>query len=317
MTTDATIILQNLLCIRESEGGSQPYIWPVLLRIDDTTLIRQPPDPVDVNGPALADARVVLKDEMREGDTAAIPFPLSTLGFSFENGLVTRQLLLVVALFEKDDTPEDAVWAGCKAFTGELDAALTEKLPELQLAVAQSQNGNPGPLNQLIQEMQERVKASVVKAIWDALPWWKKAEVVVNRAVLDDFMGFNYKYFPVPTRSTFSLSFSTAGTDAFRLDGMLDVRERAVDLCQAEVDAVNAAQKVVDGIRGQLDLLKVQLHHATPQQKASLVVAIEMLSQDLAAAHAALEEALQELVDCRDHWTKRSTGYTRVTEALT
>jgi hypothetical protein len=40
MTQDAIITLDTLHCVREDDRneGSEPYIWPVLIKIDDLTL---------------------------------------------------------------------------------------------------------------------------------------------------------------------------------------------------------------------------------------------------------------------------------------
>lgn len=108
MATDAIVILERLRCIRESDvaGGSEPYIWPALLWIDDSTLSE--PIPVGVTAPALGNARVVIKNDMRAGQTADIPLSVGMLRVRFEDGLSIRRLILVVALWEEDETPEAA-----------------------------------------------------------------------------------------------------------------------------------------------------------------------------------------------------------------
>ena len=72
MATDAIIVLERLQCVRESDGTghSEPYIWPTLLWIDDTTLTT--PELVGVTAPALGNARVVIKSDMRAGETGDI-----------------------------------------------------------------------------------------------------------------------------------------------------------------------------------------------------------------------------------------------------
>jgi hypothetical protein len=66
MPTDVTITLNRLNCLRESEGGSEPYIWPVLLWIDDMTV--QTSDLVGVTTSLiLGNARTVLKSGMKAG----------------------------------------------------------------------------------------------------------------------------------------------------------------------------------------------------------------------------------------------------------
>ena len=303
MALDVTIILQNAHCLRESEGGSEPYIWPVLLWIDDTTLGSQ--DLVGVTGPVLGDARVVLRDDMSAGQAAQIPFPLGTLGVRFEDSLALRYVLLVVALFEKDETPEAAMWAGCQAFSSELRAAIAERLSYLLGAI---RSGNEDELDQLITEIKTQVRQHTESVTWNALTGWQKTRVVAGTLDLDDFIGADY-YFSGPSHTILNLSLKTeSSSDEYTIDGMLEIRPtgETVDLCQAQVDRVKATKTVVDGIEGPLNVLKAELQHAAPAQKASIVAQITQLNQDLTIAMTALDEARQALQTCRDHWTKLS-----------
>lgn len=124
MATDAIITLERLRCIRESDasGHSEPYIWPALLWIDDNTIAT--PELVGVTAPALGNARVVIKNDMSAGQTADIPTSVGMLRVRFEDGLTIRRPILVVALWEEDETPEAAMRAGFQAFSTELRAAV-------------------------------------------------------------------------------------------------------------------------------------------------------------------------------------------------
>ena len=124
MATDAIVVLQTLQCITLSDsGGRAPYIWPVLLWIDDNTL--KTPDLVGMTAGLCG---VVIANGMRAGDTTDIPYPVSTLAVRFEDHLSVRRLILVVALWEKHDTPDPAMFAGCGAFSSELRAAVADNL---------------------------------------------------------------------------------------------------------------------------------------------------------------------------------------------
>ena len=103
MAIDALIVLESLSCIRliNQEQRTEPYIWPALIRIDDNTL--NTPALVAITGPILGDARVVIKDSMRAGETASIPGSVGILRTRFEDHLTHRFLILVVALFEEDE----------------------------------------------------------------------------------------------------------------------------------------------------------------------------------------------------------------------
>ena len=111
MATDAIIVLERLRCNRESDrsGGSEPYIWPVLIWIDDDTLATQAL--VGVRSPVQIYARVVIRNGMRAGQVADIPGSVGTLSVRLDDNQSVRQLILAVALWENDATPESAMTA--------------------------------------------------------------------------------------------------------------------------------------------------------------------------------------------------------------
>jgi hypothetical protein len=116
-----------------------------------------------------------------------------------------RQVLLVVALLENDETPEAAMWAGCKAFSSELRAAIADNLLALSKAINE---GDDAGLKQLIKAIKERVGNRVSSATWDALTGWQKVRVVIGTLDLDGLIGVDY-YFSEPGSANFKLSFSS------------------------------------------------------------------------------------------------------------
>jgi hypothetical protein len=165
MATDAIITLERLLCTRESDGTghSEPYVWPVLLFVDDNTLNTS--NLVGVTAPALGNARVVIKSDMRAGQTADIPTSVRTLRVRFEDGLSIRRMILAVALWEEDETPEKAMRAGYQAFSGELRAAVADNLFALSQATEEQ-------TEELTKTIKARVKGKVESAIKDGLTGW-------------------------------------------------------------------------------------------------------------------------------------------------
>lgn len=299
MALDVSVTLQTLQCVREREAGSEPYIWPVLLWIDDATLMTS--ELIGVSGPVLGDARRVLHDSMVAGETASIPYPLGSLAVRFEDVSTIRYVLLVAALFDMDETPEAAMWAGCKAFTSELRAAVADNLLGIRQAVTQ---GNDDDLQQLIDAIKARVKQHTETATWNALTGWQKTRVVLGTLNLDDYVGADF-YFGEPVRTEFALSLTTEGaSEEYRLEGMMNLQPTTIDLCQAHVDAVKAAQAVVDGIEGQLSAAKLELQNAAPSHKASIVDWIGRLNHDLDLAMMALAEARSALQTCRARWAE-------------
>jgi hypothetical protein len=203
MATTATITLERLRCIRESEGGSEPYIWPVLLWIDNKTLDTDE-DVGITTSLLLGNARVVLKSGMRAGETAPIPFPLGNLGVGFEDDDPMRLLMLIVGLLENDETPEIAMWEGCKAFLSALPDAIADKLPELYRDI---RTRDEVGLKQTIEDIKEHVGGSAVRATFNALTPEQKISWFFGALNLDDIVGAGY-IFSGLVGTTFSLSIS-------------------------------------------------------------------------------------------------------------
>ena len=103
MATDAFIVLERLTCSRESDrsGGSEPYIWPVLIWVDDDTLAT--PARVGVTSPSSTYARLVIKEDLRAGQVAEIPPQVGLLRVRLDDNQSVRQLILGVALWESDE----------------------------------------------------------------------------------------------------------------------------------------------------------------------------------------------------------------------
>ena len=162
MATDAIVLLEQLHCLTliNTETRTEPYIWPALIRIDDNTLTT--PDLVAMQSPVLGNARVVIKDSMRAGETASIPSSVGILRTRFEDNLVTRRLLLVVALLENDETPEDAMEAGFKAFNSEVRSVIADNLFALSAA-------NEEETKAITDQISERVAGRVRSAIENGL----------------------------------------------------------------------------------------------------------------------------------------------------
>lgn len=70
--------------------------------------------------------------------------------------------------------------------------------------------------------------------------------------------------------------------------------------CQAELDAVNAAQSALQGFETEVESLQSQLHHATPQEKSGIVAEIRDLTENqIPWAKNKLGSAQAELNKCR------------------
>src|SRR5690242_14739106 len=173
MPTDTAVILDRLVCIHEHDGSghSEPYVWPVLLFIDDATL--QTPDLVGVAAPDPAFARIVVQHGMQAGDVADLPSAVKTLSAPIADGL--KAIILVILLWEMDDSPGDAVTAGFDAFVSALRAAVADHLGELN---------DPNARDQAVEEIKASVRKSVESAIKSKLSTWD--ELTLD---LDDSIG--------------------------------------------------------------------------------------------------------------------------------
>jgi hypothetical protein len=291
MPRDATIVLQSLECISQRDhpffpAGDSPYIWPVLIWIDEmgfggTTLF-------------LGDSRLILQPGMRPGDIAAIPYPLGTLAHRFEDSSSVSQLLLVVLVQVLQNTPDNAVWAGCQAFANALPGAVAANLSGLI---------DPNTRVQAIASVKNSVGNSVKSAIEDALSWTEKLEVVYQSRRLDAQIGSDF-YAPADlTAADFTLSMSDAAGDRYAVHGGLRVNVPAVDVCQLQADEVAAKQKVVDAANDQISGLRTQMAQASPAEKSFIAAQITQASATLAVAQQHLTDARAALKACRAHWT--------------
>lgn len=311
MATDAIVVLHRLSCTRESDvsGGSEPYIWPVLVWIDDNTLAT--PDLVGATGLVVGNARVVIKSGMRAGETADIPASVGVLRVRLEDDLETRQLILVVALWEKDETPTAAMRAGFQAFSSELRAAIADNL--FNLALAESDSAR----NQIIAIINARVRTRVTSAIEDGLTGWQKARVLVGTLNLDDIIDSAFERYPELVSSPINLSLTAGTSQEYAIEGELQTRPVRVDVCQAEVDAVKDAKATVDAIDAAIKVLQAELQGAAPGEKPFIISEIQRLrEEDLPIAMSAVEEARFALNLCRLRKPADvSTGGLLVTEA--
>lgn len=303
MATDAILVLERLRCNRESDGTghSEPYIWPALIWIDDHTLAT--PQLVGVTAPAQGNARVVIKEDMRAGQEATIPTSVGVLRVRFEENLSVRRLIFAVALWEEDETPGDAMRAGFNAFSSELRAAIADNLFALSQASGDA-------LDALIAEIKTRVKNRVASAIRDGLTGWQKARVFAGTLNLDDIVDSAFHNFDNIVTTPLSFRFRTGPEDHpdndYIITGNLQVRPVLVDRCQAQVNAVNAAQAAVNGVDAEIKQLQAELQQASPAEKPFIIAEIRRLrAEDLAEAMRALDAARTALSICRSRVPQR------------
>ncbi len=303
MATDAILVLERLRCLRESDGSghSEPYIWPVLIWIDDDTLAT--PDLVGVAAPALGNARLVIKNDMRAREEADIPASVGTLRVRLDDNQNIRRLILAVALWEDDETPQKAMRAGFTAFVSEMGRAIADNLFALSAATTDEER------QPIIDEVTARVKSKVESAIRDGLTGWQKARVAIGTLNLDDFIDSAFRSFPDAVNDQFTLAFASPGTrpsQRYQITGRLQAVPVRVDPCQSRVDAVRDAQATVNGIEAEIRALQAQLRGqgapGEPQLPKSFIIQeiARIREEELPAAEDALQAAIDALAACRN-----------------
>jgi hypothetical protein len=134
---------------------------------------------------------------------------------------------------------------------------------------------------------------------------WEKFKVGIGSLNLDDEVGAEFA--STATTMNLGLAFTvTEGsgssahvTQDWRLTGVLVVDNR-IDLCAAQVLAVNQAKVHRDQVLDQLRSLQTQWAQASPTEKPGIQLDIDEVRAVLADAEAALDAAEAALTACRN-----------------
>lgn len=304
MATDAIVTLERLRCIRESDGTghSEPFIWPALITINTTNgnVLSSPP--------VLGHARIVIDNDMRAGQIVVIPNTVNTLRVRLDDPQ-NFTIFLSVVLWENDETPDKAVKAGYLAYVSELRQAIIANL----LALREAQN-DPNKMKEVKAIIEKRVNKAVEAAIRGALTTSEKIRIKIGTLNLDDVVGSDTEDLGSPgvaaMTKPFALDFSNkSGSEKYQIEGTMTVRPVVVDLCQPQVNAVQAAQATIDTIRNQIRGLQDELRDAAPQMKPGIIKMIKELQQQLPAANKALDQAKQALQVCRSQHSNQPVAH--------
>jgi hypothetical protein len=304
MPVDAIIHLDHLRCLAEwdDHGHSEPYVWTLLIWLDDTTIgsgqFVGSIAPGNVQG-----SRTVIKEGMKAGERAPMPSVQKAFSHRFEDDLNFRFIGIVVAMFEQDDTPLDAVRAGYDAFVRELPRALADFMRI---------NRRP-PDEEERKDIANKVGPKIFVAFWDALSAYEKLQVFLGKLNLDDLIGNDTFFTEIDSNETavsrFTLKFENTialdtkeeVTNHYELDGRFELREPPPpDPCQAEIDRVKQARTRIDSIQADIRRLGDELHEAPPTEKPEINKEIRRIRDEvLPAAVATLEAAQRALALCR------------------
>ncbi len=172
-----TISLNTLQCNRESQsGGSNPYLWPAVVTIDKTTLL------VGEIGIPDSNAHNVLKRGMKPGDSLTIESTVGVITRFLDGPLTNFVIILTVAMFHDNETPDNAVRAGYDAFQSTLRDGVNSHLVALN-------SPDPSVVDLARQQIADAVTGAITTAISDSLSTIQKGEVALGILTLDSTIG--------------------------------------------------------------------------------------------------------------------------------
>ena len=282
MPTRVALQLGQLTCLQESEHGTEPYIWPIMI-CDDAAIpfVRVPTDDF---------APSILANQMAAGQTVAAPSGMDLTLQCVFNDPAAGLVVLIVALFDKDSSPRK----GTRAVFRHMEQRSLQFVQQ-RLAECRQSNGRRTDLrNALIARFDLR------GAETGALNFLEEAVTKVSPGGFDDSIGFDLLTFSGSALTDRDVDFDLSKTgDRFTLRASLRLTSVLAPRCQAERDAVTQAEARVKGLQTQRQTLQSRLQTATPQQKAALVDLITRIAEvDLPPAEAALAQAKAALAAC-------------------
>jgi hypothetical protein len=245
-----------------------------------------------MESPVAGEAHIVLASDMHAGDAAPIPYPLGTFRVRFEDNFTTREMALVVAVWEKRDFPNDAVVDGFNAFCSSLQAAVNANRLGLLDPATRDDTVKKIIKPQVHQATQTAIQ-NKLGSLWFLDPF--------NHS--DNFVDASFLQLPINV-TDIALNVpdpSSDSSDNYVVNGAIQLLRPSFDLCQQQVDAVKNAQDTVDGIKGQLQSLGTG---ETSGQRLFILTQRRRLNDQLLSAQAKLNQAKKALVDCRAHWAQ-------------
>lgn len=294
--TKLELRLDRLECFtqQDASGGSEPYLWPMLLWVTDATIGTT--TPVRSNHPHTP--RTVLGQSVKAGASLTVPVAAGTIRTQLAAGDTLRKAIAVVSLLENDETPHHVVVAAYNAYVEALPAAVAAHLLELA-------SDDQTVVDEATAAVTSEVEAAVKSAGSDEMTRWEKFKVGIGSLNLDDQVGSAFE--GATSTEDLSLTFTqTEGsgssarvTQDWRLSGALVVDHR-IDLCASQVLAVNQARVHSDQVLDQLRALQTQWAQASPSEKPAIQLDIDEARQALADAEATVDAAEAALAACRE-----------------
>jgi hypothetical protein len=251
--------------------------------------------PIATITPAYDAFRTEFPDNMKAGQVTTIPPFIASASFDVDFDAAPKPKIVgcIAVLMEEDETPDSSIILGRIAYSKEIDK-------QLQALVSKRiQTSNFGPITDAeIKTIKVAVQTKVEDAIGSNQSIWS---VFTNQ---DDNLGFVYKAF---TDSEIQFQFFDfpeikSDTNRFVLSGGLSlgpVPSNPVDLCATQRAAVKVKEDEIKSLHTRKSILQSQLQHATPQQKAAIVVEINATGALITQAEAQLPALRAALDSCQ------------------
>lgn len=164
----------------------QPYIWPAAVWLDGAAANAIPKVTTTPAG-AGATTPYVLSDSLGYGGSVAIPQFLSNFIDVSDDTYATRDLILIIVIFDRQQTPFQAVMAGYDAFLSTLQAQFSNGENLLNLSAAATRDAT-------INAITNAVQTAVTAAVKHALTVPQKVEIGLGLLTVDAQLGSNYLY---------------------------------------------------------------------------------------------------------------------------
>jgi hypothetical protein len=281
----------------DASGGSEPYLWPMLIWVSDQTL--GTPALVRSNHPHTP--RTVLGQDVRAGAVLSVPSGAGTVATNLVAGDSLRRALVIVGLLENDETPDHVVRVAYDSFTRELPAAIARHLLDLS-------SNDPVTVEAAKEAVRTEVGGAVESAGSGEMTTWEKIKVGVGSLNLDDQVGSAFTDVSAPAsgvattplalRYTETKDNGSVTTQDWTLTGSLTVDTR-IDLCAGLVLASNQARVRRDGLRRQLLDLRTAWGQARGAEREAIALDIAETQDALAQAESELSGAEAALAACR------------------
>jgi hypothetical protein len=297
MGIDVALTLKDLQCVTQDRGsdGSAPYVWPASVFINTSTA-----KVTVLTWEARSLARLIIQNGMHSGDTAPIPPSVAVLGRRFDDDPAQYKFIATIVLWEKRDLSDDSMAAGFLAYG---DA--------LQVAIEANLGGLASPDPDVNKKAVDAVKASVHQQVSDAientLTDVEKAEIKAGILTPDSVIDSSSTVIPVMSDQSFTITFGNTPdnqSNHYIIDAQLQLK---TVICEAELNAVNQDQVVLNQLDAQLAELKKELAQAPPAEKPGIEQDIrDFAKNEIAPAKAKLSKDTVALNQCRQKSTTRA-----------